>query len=223
MLSCESPVKNSNKVHENDTKVGSNIAEETIEKKTEIVEPKTISDSVQIDFKDFEVILSEYLCYNLEHLKNYKSDTVYIDEEVGFDLDNQLLRIASKAKEDRFEVYVSFEQDLRVIVSENQLEDLEKWHTQEPFVKILDSAQYYYRLPSYKINEKELSKDFKKIKEEILKLDGEYIDSTLNTASKLEELPILLWISKVLIKIVYTDINGIQRTILLENQSSWGC
>ena len=225
IFSCEAPIKKTNQVHEKSTIDKIVETEESEGQEVESIEPSNISNSVRINLGDFKVILLDYLCYNSEYLENYKSDTIPLDEEVGFNLDSQLLRIVPKSNDDKFEVYVAFEQDLRVYVGEKQVIDLEKWHIQDSFVKIPDSAQYFFRLPSYNTKEKEqrLSNYFEQIKEDVLKIDGEYIDSTLDNVTDLNKLPIEFWISKVLIKIVYIDANSNQRTFLLKNQSSWGC
>jgi hypothetical protein len=184
-----------------------------------------IPDSAIIHFADFDVILSEYAWGNSESTVDIVTDTINIAEGMGFDLDNRLLKINSKSIEDKFEVFAAFETDLRVYVGEKELKDLADWHTKEPFIKIADSAHFYYRLPPYNRDErvKEISKDLDEIKEAVLKIEGEYIDSSLVSITEFKKLPVTLWISKVYIQINHFDANGNKKTFIIINQSSWGC
>ena len=93
------------------------------------------------------------------------------------------------------------------------------------FETIVDSAQFYYRLPAYNYaqREKDISENLNEIKAAILNIEGEYIPSSLDSLSKSSSLPFDIWISKVLIKIHHFNAKGDKKTYLIINQSSWGC
>ena len=226
ILSCETSVDKAPEVKET-------LTEESpinIEEKREVIniQPNAYipEDSMIIQLTDFDVVLSEY-CGSLTHLAENLDmmDTIHLEEGIDFNLDHQLMTLMPKSSEDKFEVSVSLEQDLRVSAGEKHIVDLEEFHINGPFETIVDSAQFYFRLPAYNYTQRErdISENLNEIKAAILNIEGEYIPSSLDSLSNLSSLPFDIWISKVLIKIHHFNARGDKKTYLIINQSSWGC
>ena len=225
ILSCETSVDKAPELKERLTEESSI----NIEEKNEIINiqqnPYIHQDSMIIQLTDFDVVLSEY-GGSLTHLaENLNMDTIHLEEGIEFNLDHQLMTLMPKSSEDKFEVSVSLEQDLRVSAGEKHIVDLEDFHVNGPFETIVDSAQFYFRLPAYNYTQrqKDISENLNKIKAAILNIEGEYIPSSLDSLSKLSSLPFDIWISKVLIKIHHFNAKGDKKTYLIMNHSSWGC
>tara|TARA_B100001063_G_C16697522_1_gene520682 strand:+ start:437 stop:1147 length:711 start_codon:yes stop_codon:yes gene_type:complete len=225
ILSCETSVDNAPEVKETLTEESSI----NIEEKSEVVNIQqnisTPKDSMIIQLTDFDLVLSEYGGSLTHRIENLNTDTIHLEEGVEFNLDHQLMTLMPKSSEDKFEVSVSLEQDLRVSAGEKHIVDLEDFHVNGPFEKIIDSAEFYFRLPAYNYaqRERDISENLNEIKAAILNIDGEYIPSSLDSLSNLSSLPFDIWISKVLIKIHHFNAKGDKKTYLIINHSSWGC
>ena len=225
ILSCETSVDKAPELKERLTEESSiNIEEknEVINIQQNVYIPQ---DSMIIELNDFDVILSEYGGSLTHRAENSDIDTIHLEEGIEFNLDHQLMTLIPKASEDKFEVSVSLEQDLRVSAGEKHIVDLEDFHVNGSFETIIDSAQFYFRLPAYNYaqRERDISENLNEIKAAILNIEGEYIPSSLDSLSKLSSLPFDIWISKVLIKIHHFNAKGDKKTYLIINQSSWGC
>ena len=225
ILSCETSVDKAPEVKET-------VTEESainIEEKREVINIQqnafTPKDSMIIQLTDFDVVLSEYGGSLTHHAENSDIDTIHLEEGIEFNLDHQLMTLIPKSSEDKFEVLVSLEQDLRVSAGEKHIVDLEDFHINGPFETIVDSAQFYFRLPAYNYaqRERDISENLNEIKAAILNIEGEYIPTSLDSISDLNRIPADIWISKVLIKIHHFNAKGDKKTYLIINQSSWGC
>ena len=224
ILSCETSVDKSPAVKET-------FAEESsinIEEKNEVINIQQNAyipqDSMIIQLTDFDVVLSEY-GGSLTRTENSDIDTILLEEGIEFNLDHQLMTLMPKSSEDKFEVSVSLEQDLRVSAGEKHIVDLEDFHVNGPFEKIIDSAEFYFRLPAYNYaqRERDISENLNEIKAAILNIEGEYIPTSLDSISDLNRVPADIWVSKVLIKIHHFNAKGDKKTYLIINHSSWGC
>lgn len=225
ILSCETSVDKSPAVKET-------FAEESsinIEEKNEVINIQqnayTSQDSIIIQLTDFDVLLAEYGGSLTHRAENSDIDTIHLEEGIEFNLDHQLMTLMPKSSEDKFEVSVSLEQDLRVSAGEKHIVDLEDFHVNGPFEKIIDSAEFYFRLPAYNYTQRErdISENLNEIKAAILNIEGEYIPTSLDSISDLNRVPADIWISKVLIKIHHFNAKGDKKTYLIINHSSWGC
>lgn len=225
ILSCETSLDKSPAVKET-------FAEESsinIEEKNEIINIQQNAyihqDSIIIELNDFDVVLSEYVGSLTHRAENSDIDTIHLEEGIEFNMDHQLMTLMPKSSEDKFEVSVSLEQDLRVSAGEKHIVDLEDFHINGPFETIIDSAQFYFRLPAYNYaqRERDISKNINEIKTAILNIEGEYIPTSLDSISDLNRVPADIWISKVLIKIHHFNVKGDKKTYLIINHSSWGC
>ena len=225
ILSCETSVDKAPEVKET-------VTEESainIEEKREVINIQQNAyipqDSIIIQLTDFDVVLSEYGGSLTHRAENSDIDTIHLEEGIEFNLDHQLMTLIPKSSEDKFEVFVSLEQDLRISAGEKHIVDLEDFHVNGPFETIVDSAQFHFRLPAYNYTqrEKDISENLNEIKAAILNIEGEYIPTSLDSISDLNRIPADIWISKVLIKIHHFNAKGDKKTYLIINQSSWGC
>ncbi len=225
ILSCESSVYKGPEVKETLTEDSLMNVEEKNEVMNIQQNAYTPKDSIIIELNDFDVVLSEYGGSLTHCAKNLYADTLHLEEGIEFNLDHQLMTLIPESREDKFEVSVSLEQDLRVSAGEKYIVDLEDFHVNGPFETIIDSAKFYFRLPAYnyKQREKNISENLNEIKAAILNIEGEYIPSSLDSLSILDNLPFDIWISKVLIKIYHFNTKGDKKTYLIINHSSWGC
>ena len=231
-LSCKDQVKK---------KVDSNKIEPKVEVKNLEAEKKTIlkngelkfelfrsieNDELSkfsVDFDNFKLIINGYSIFN-----NYvfiDNDTLILDEELGYNLENRLIEIQPKNKSDKFELFMALENNLTVYVGEKQFQELKNWKKIEQYERLKDSSDYFFKTSNYnrKTKEKKLESDFEKIKSEVLKLKGEYITEEISRANSINKLPIEFWISRVFLKIIRTNENGEKEQIVLINNSSWGC
>jgi len=225
ILSCETSVDKAPEVKETLTEESSINIKENIEVINIQQDAYIPQDSMIIKLNDFDVVLSEY-GGSLTHLtENLDMDTIHLEEGIEFNLDHQLMTLMPQSSEDKFEVSVSLEQDLRVSAGEKHIVDLEDFHVKGPFETIVDSAQFYFRLPAYNYaqRERDISENLNEIKAAILNIEGEYIPTSLDSISDLNRIPADIWISKVLIKIHHFNAKGDKKTYLIINQSSWGC
>ncbi len=199
----------------------------TEENKTKIIEIESnenaVPKSFEIELDNYSIIINDYLARNTvisEH-----NDTIILDEEMGFNLNEKLIEIRPKNKSDKFAISVALENNLTVYVGEKQFEDLKKWKKINSYAKLNDSLNYFFTTKSYDrdVKEKNLETSFEDIKKETLKIKGEYITKELETAKSLKNLPIEFWISRVYIKIIRITEEGVKDEILIINNSSWGC
>jgi hypothetical protein len=180
-------------------------------------------NKLSIEFDEFRLIINNYSTFDDSIF--IEKDTLILDEELGFSFENRLIEIQPKNKLDKFELSIALENNLTVYVGEKQFEDLENWKKIGQYEKLKDSSKFYFRLPYYNREQKEqkLNKDFDKIKNEVLKIEGDYITEEIKNVESINKLPIEFWISRALLQIIRTDENGEMEKIILINNSSWGC
>jgi len=206
------------------------ITENTIKLITEETKTKGIEsnesaapENFEIELENYSIIINDYSALNTIFLEN--NDTIILDEEMGFNLNEKLIEIKPKNKSDRFSVSVALENNLTVYVGEKQFKDLKKWKKIGRYTELNDSLNYFFTTKSYdrEVKEKNLETSFEDIKKETLKLKGEYITKELETVKSLKKLPVEFWISRVYIRITRTTDKGVEDEILIVNNSSWGC
>ncbi len=210
-----------NKITENTINL---ITEETKTKSIEIESNENASPkNFAIELENYSIIINDYLALNTvisEH-----NDTITLDEEMGFNLNEKRIEIKPKNISDKFTISVALENNLTVYVGEKQFEDLKEWKRIGSYTELNDSLNYFFTTKPYdrEAKEKNLETSFDDIKKETLKLKGEYITKELETVKSLKNLPIEFWISRVYIKIIRTTEEGVKDEILIINNSSWGC
>ena len=69
----------------------------------------------------------------------------------------------------------------------------------------------------------ELAKDFQKIKAAVMKLKGEYITESLDSVTNVKNLPVELWVRRVIIKIIRIKSKGTSEAYYIIAVSPWGC
>jgi hypothetical protein len=140
--------------------------------------------------------------------------------------ENKLLQIVPGDSADTFEVFSALGQTLTVSLGEEEgFKHLSRWGKIGKYNSITDSATYFFRTPLHYRHEKEkeLRKEFNEIKAEVLKLKGESIAKSLDTVTVLNHLPVELWISREIIKIVRAGENGIKETKYIIVRNHYGC
>ena len=177
----------------------------------------------EIELENYSIIINDYSALNTVFLEN--NDTIILDEEMGFNLNEKLIEIKPKNKSDQFSISVAIENNLTVYVGEKQFKDLKRWKKIGNYTELNDSLNYFFTTKPYdrEMKEQNLETSFEDIKKEMFKLKGEYITKELETAKSLKNLPIELWISRVYIRITRTTDKGVKDEILIINNSSWGC
>ncbi len=175
-----------------------------------------------LQFSEFYVRLIDY-AYLAEPAAS--GDTIQVRTEVGQDLDSKLLQIIPNNDSDRFKVFVAIEQSLTVSLGERQTKDLKDWKHLYSYVELSDSADNHFRTIPFQREEKEarLSFDFLKIKDKVLQHEGEYITTNLDSVTRVQGLPIELWISRVIIRIEQTRMNGTKINHYIDAISPYGC
>ena len=188
---------------------------------TEIRIPKDTLDGT-VEFEHFVVRLIDYAYYRkAERIE----DTVRLETQVGENLDSKLIQIIPKDNSDKFKVYVALERNLTASIGEKQSEDLADWKTIEDYKELKDSSDKYFRTIQFHQKEKEmeLAKDFQKIKAAVMKLKGEYITESLDSVTNVKNLPVELWVRRVIIKIIRINIKGTSDAYYIIAVSPWGC
>jgi hypothetical protein len=176
---------------------------------------------IEVPFDDFKVIFPNLAVY--DEPKQFV-DTVEINVDIGYSFENCLMQIESFNKTNNYEVYLTLEQDLTLTKGENDFEDLLKWKKLINYGRLNDSSGFFH-LSKYNLDslKNQLSKDFKSIKKNVLASKGAYITKGLDTVTTLNNLPVELWISKLIIKIIQTDAKGSKKTKYIINKATYGC
>lgn len=177
--------------------------------------------SVDLDFEDFRVSFTNFSIYDAP-IKS--GDTLITNEEAGFSFENSLMKIEPSDNSSKYEVYLMYENSLTLLIGYQNYLDLEKWKKKSGFCLLNDSSSYYHLAPYDKDSiRREIQKDVLLIKTIALKQKGEYITKDLDTVSTISNLPVELWISKTIIKIIQTDRQGRRKIKYILNNSSYGC
>lgn len=203
-----------------DNSPSSNIQED-LPGPSKVPDPPVSKDSVAIDMGDYLVTIFNFALYDSVQ---YSGDSIFLTEDLGFPLENARMKIYSAEKGQSFVVNFAVKQTLTLNQAERVGKDLPAWTKQHEYAKANDSASYYlfthYKRDSLARN---LASDFKAIKKVVLKNRGDYITPEIDTVTSVEQLPVELWISESLIKIVQLNRDGKTRTKFIVCKSLYGC